>query len=181
MFISAIIPCSEPFRLELLKKEYLKQMKQRRNPSSAECPKCNSNETNSFEMVYQTGTSSGVGVGVGVGAGGKVMLGVGASTNKTLLAKKVAPPAKPTKTPFWIIGYFVFSLLSSLPIVFLWNSLGFWSFAIGFLLGGGGFVAILLLGDRVITKETSEYESNFRKWKLNWMCLKCGKEFRKVG
>src|SRR4051794_25703211 len=56
------------------------------------CPKCESEQTQSFEMANKAGTSSGRVVGVGMNMEGDVGVARGFSTQRTEIAKLTAPP-----------------------------------------------------------------------------------------
>ena len=65
------------------------------------CPRCHSEEIQSFPMVYENGTTTSHGYSRGIGtglAGGKIGVGFGTSaihtTNLTLAAQKAAPPVE---------------------------------------------------------------------------------------
>lgn len=90
--------------------------KRTRKPAATTCPKCNSDDTRSFEMVNSEGTSTGT------FAAGSYTFGVGATLTKgqtssqSVLASKTQPPEKPSMQfgamLAILFGSFIFSMIA---------------------------------------------------------------------
>ena len=73
-----------------------------------ECPYCQSENIQSYNIAYASGFSnvSGVTTGVGVGMSGRVGVGVGntVGTQQTVLSMMATPPKKKSTTSLFIMG-----------------------------------------------------------------------------
>jgi hypothetical protein len=152
------------------------------------CPKCNSSNTQSFEMAYQAGTTSGhvqvtsysEGGGLGV-TGGKVR-------NQSLLAAKVAPPNPPEgEVTTGFISFLVAAVMASVASFVLYLAVALFGYdIIGKLVGV--FSAIVftiwwtfLIGNNTFSNRKireEQYNSAMRQWKQGWICLRCGKDWQ---
>lgn len=78
------------------------------------CPRCGSENTQKFAMVYANGAAMMHGTGVGVGLGVKSGLGVGGggfnAASSSVLAQMCAPPT-PMKVVMPTIGIFIATML----------------------------------------------------------------------
>jgi hypothetical protein len=129
------------------------------------CPKCQSENTQTYRIAYASGTSSGTGYISG-----------GYSTNtssQTPLAELCAPPIK--KTAGWLIvllGIFLaYTLASVVGIPFKSGTITF-AFFIGFL-----FAIKFGYSKTIGAKNSSTYNDAFDYWSKRWICLKCGTSF----
>lgn len=140
-----------------------------------QCTRCNSDNLQTLQVIYEHGTQQiktkgrTHGSAVGFGSGG---MGVGfgsATTNTTgtsqsLMAKKAAPPAKKQiGLPIVLIIIGLFAIIGgSGPFP-----------TVGFvLLGIGGF---LFWKYSQYNKQT--YPSLLSEWQNSWLCNKCGNIF----
>lgn len=131
-----------------------------------QCTKCNSDNTQRLEVVYENGTqnintqshSAGAGIGGSFGIGGVTTKTSG--TSQTVLGERAAPPMK--KSYKWpvismIVGYF---LLSS----------GGGILAVGALLiATGGYFAYV-----AAKYNKSDWPALYQHWQECWLCNKCG-------
>jgi hypothetical protein len=121
------------------------------------CPNCQSENIQSFQMVYEGGTSSNIsqtsGLGVGM-SGGRLGVGVGGattrSTSMTLIAQKVAPPMK-KNVPLWLWLVAVFFIPLLLLPIFLQTKYSRWNKQV--------------------------WPQLYVAWENSWLCHKCGHSF----
>lgn len=155
---------------------------------STSCPKCKSEDTQSFQMAYQTGTSKGrINAGTYSEGGGFGMAG-GAVSTQTMLAGKLKPPAN-AETFMWgivavvvIVVMFLVTLGGTLvtEMVFTGTSplIAFLcSAGLGILAGVGVLFVLSKTEGPKIEKIRNEYEKAMHKWSHSWICLRCGKEW----
>lgn len=152
-----------------------------RNPASTTCPKCGSEDTRSFEMVYTEGTSTGT------FAAGSYTLGVGATltkgqtTNQSILASRTQPPIKPTISLGLIVVAFVFSFIIAM---ILFSLLPNFSGELKFLVFLGviaGLMALVYFLERKRQQpRVEQYEKDIAVWRRSWICLRCGHAWRRV-
>jgi hypothetical protein len=134
------------------------------------CPKCNSDNTQRLEVVFDHGTQdiNTKSNTVGVGFGGR--LGVAGATTKTtgksqsVLAQKAAPPSK--KRYKWavilvIAGYFPLTAIANKD--FTTGAIGIAIIALGCYLGYSAFQF-----------NSKKYPSLYQYWLDSWLCNKCG-------
>lgn len=131
-----------------------------------QCTKCNSENTQRLEVVYEGGTqnisttshSAGAGIGGGFGIGGVTTSTSG--TSRTTLANKAAPPEK--QKYLWAIIIMIVGL-------FFFNG-GFGAKLFGLLLvGGGGYCTY-----KAIQFNAQKWPSLYQYWENSWLCHKCG-------
>jgi hypothetical protein len=127
------------------------------------CPKCSSDNTQTLQVVYESGTQdfnarshTGGLFGLrGIGIGGAITSTTGSSSSK--FAQRAAPPAK--KRRRWaILGILV-------GLLFLGNS---YPLALT-LLGGCGYWLWAIL-----KFNKSEWPELHAAWSASWICHKCG-------
>jgi hypothetical protein len=128
------------------------------------CPKCTSDQTQTFKMAYVTGSASSQSDAPGVS---------GNVNSQTSLAKLCAPPDDASISGFTLI---LFLLLSA----FLTYSLAEESDEL--LQAGLEFllylVILLVIRYFLYSKWANKtYIEEIGKWSKKWICLKCGAEF----
>ena len=135
-----------------------------------QCPKCNSDNTQRLEQIYESGTqqirttSNTVGGGGGFGGGGAFGGGGVTTTSgiqQTGSAKKAAPPAKKSYA-----GPIILSVIS-FPVIFDPSAT--------YIVVAGGFMVFAYW----LWKRASDYNTNVwpglkKIWLDSWMCNKCG-------
>lgn len=128
------------------------------------CEKCNSDNTQRLQVVFESGTSAinthsntvGAGFGGAFGIGGATTKTTG--TSQTVLGGKAAPPLK--KPYKWA----VISLL-----------VGFVFFiADGKVLGGILMAAGAIFVYAAATYNKNQWPSLYKHWQDCWLCHKCG-------
>ena len=143
------------------------------------CPKCNSDQIQTFRMAFEGGTSTGVshttGVGVGVGSGGGLGLGIGGakttSTNMSLTAQKVAPPEKMSLK--WMLGIAIFGFLAIYSSSDVRGSNKFVMILFGLgALGFGSYKAY-----QIFQWNRQKHPELMAQWERSWLCHKCGNTF----
>ena len=141
---------------------------------STACPKCACADTQSYEMAYQTGTSSGrintlsYNADVGfIGTGGTV-------TNRTMLASQVSPPVASDETVEILVGFVLSIILLTITSIFLFSVIGVLGFPLGFVIIGGLVFGLYKLTKPTRQKNKLNYEQNIAKWSRSWICLRCG-------
>lgn len=141
-----------------------------------QCTRCNSDNVQRLEVVYEQGTQNikttgrTTGSGVGFGNGG-IGVGLGSATTTTtgtsqsLMAKKAAPPTKkPIAVPIVLIIIGLISLMMT--------GAGFFILAGIALIGLGGFLFWKYSQYNKLT-----YPPLFATWQSSWLCNKCGTIF----
>ena len=117
------------------------------------CPKCNSDQIQTFRMAFETGTSTDVSHTIGGGAaGGNLGGGVAATSGLRMsaLAQQVMPPQKQTVgCGLWVASIFFF------PIFF--------------------YAVYKTIQASKWNKEV--YPKLYEEWENSWICLKCGNAF----
>ena len=134
------------------------------------CPKCESDHIQLFSMAFQSGTSTSTSTttGMGFGSGGLGAFGaVSESSNVTLLAQTVAPPAK-RATNLWgimlILGTMMLAAgLQNIPVLIM-----------GVLLIAVGFHFFR----SAVKWNKEEYPRLLAQWESSWICHKCGNTFK---
>lgn len=140
------------------------------------CPKCQSENTQRLEVVYENGTtnidthSKTVGGGLaGSSLGGAAAYTNTTGTSQTRMAEKASPPAK--KNTAQAVGAAIgFSFPAYL---FLSDGSFMW----------GGIFLLLIAGSIWLAKEWIAYNSNvwpslYDNWSKSWICHKCGNIFQ---
>lgn len=135
---------------------------------STVCPKCSSNDTQSYPMAYQAGTSFGkiktASYTFNVGAtvtGGKI-------SNQTILASKLNPPSQSFQGGllslffFVFVGFIVYAIFS--PILYI----------LGIVLGFGAFVFCVCCVCYLINTSQKPNQVEISQWGKSWICLRCG-------
>jgi len=141
------------------------------------CPKCNSENTQSLATAYEAGmshtSSSTKGVGIGLGAGG-VAVGVGGASTagvaQTLTSQRASPPQK--KAYFKpLMGILVVGLIIMVIGGMIWQPLAllgqfFW-------IVGSGIYAY-----RAYQFNSTTWPGLFEDWKHTFICHRCSHAFR---
>lgn len=133
------------------------------------CPKCDSENTQRLQVVFQNGTqnisTTSRSTGIGIGSNGSLAMGLGSSKTsgqaQSILAQQVAPP--PKKSLKWpVIGGIV-----GLLVLFIGT-------VVHFLMG----IAILGLSGYFIYQRSlfnsKEWPALYQHWSNSWICNKCG-------
>lgn len=143
-----------------------------------ECPYCQSDNIQSYNIAYASGFSnvSGITTGVGVGMGGRVGVGVGntVGTQQTVLSMMAEPPKKKSTTSLFIKGSL--GIYFGLGLVLLVSGLSKnnWSLLLYVVA-----YAILIYAIHRRTVWNREVYPNLRKdWEHTYICLRCGNRFR---
>lgn len=127
------------------------------NNASFNCPRCISQNTNSFEMIYQSGTNK-------------------QTNTQSILAEKVAPLPEPAIS----LGEFLGSLIGSFGIVAVLVNLsaGYLEKSTRYQIGLFLFLIIatvyIIFRKLKIKKKVEIWSTEMRHWRSSWMCLKCG-------
>ncbi len=147
------------------------------NPLNKQCSNCNSDNTQSFQMVYAQGTSSGNFSGLSYNGDNVGMVG-GKSTNQSVLASKIAPPNKPYFRLITIVFLSIFFfILTSIILKFVIDSLLTRSLiaVISTIL----FAALTTKYESIkLAKEQNIYTRELSEWQKSWLCLRCGSMWR---
>ena len=112
------------------------------NPAATTCPKCGSDDTRSFEMVYTEGTSTGT------FAAGSYTVGVGATLtkghtiNQSMLASRTRPPVEPSMSLGLMAAAFIVSFIIA---IILFSLLPVFSGMLKFLSFLGVIVGLMML------------------------------------
>lgn len=158
------------------------------------CSRCHSDDTSSYEMIYQSGTNTGRFSSVSYNYNVGLISTGGKSKSQSLLAQQVTPPKMPSSTG---CGKFVlvFLLLMIAATIFLTFTIS------GFVLGGKAFgdfngtvivggIAAILGGSLAFVflkyfsnqldkqnnpkEQKANWQKEYAKWQNSWLCLKCG-------
>lgn len=138
---------------------------------SFDCPQCRSNQTSSFQMIYQGGTSTGTHKSISYGANVGIIGTGGKSSSQSLLAQQVAPPPMPKLTNSdkffavccFLVGTAIFNALIS-------NQIPLFGFVFGLALAGG----FLFFKSEQIAVKRNLWKQTIQQWQNSWMCLRCG-------
>ena len=131
-----------------------------------QCTKCNSENTQRLEVVFEHGTqnisttshSAGAGIGGSFGVGGVRTSTSG--TQQSTLAGKAAPPAKQK---------FMWAIIVAIVGFFFLNG-GMEAKAFGALLiAAGGYFTYA-----AIQFNSQKWPGLYQYWKDSWLCNKCG-------
>ena len=143
------------------------------------CPSCASDNTQRFEVVYESGTHfnqsrsgmSGLGVGVG-GRGLGVGVGMGSSSTKgvsrSLQAERTAPPEKTN------IGKVVIGAIAGAALFLIFRDGLFADIGVAMALGYGVYGAAALYNNSKV------YPDRLATWQRSWMCHRCGATFEQL-
>jgi hypothetical protein len=129
-----------------------------------QCNKCNSDNTQRLEVIFQDGTQNINTKSTTIGGFGSRSLGIGGATTSTrgtsttILAQKASPPRKAS------LGLPILAIISG--FIFLGNSLPIW----GILMLGVGFY----FGYKAIQFNSNKWPKLHQHWQDSWMCHKCG-------
>lgn len=142
---------------------------------SINCPRCHSDYTNSFQVIYTGGNSTDsfktLSYSLNTGA-----LGTGwYSGQPTLLVRRASPPIKPEKNASEIIAALLFGTLVAIIFNILISPIGPTLAPILSLVAGVVVFAVIV---RVSIDKHNEKEKKWKQdianWQRAWMCLKCG-------
>lgn len=154
---------------------------------SYDCPQCGSQQTATFEMIYQQGTQSGNLSGSGFSVGGDVGIINGQFNSQTALAERLSPPQEPKITSGTIVASIVAAFLASGLITFLiagfirktgisvdQNTIGLNLIFLYILL-----IPILAalgcrLHKRSLRRFMPRYLERLREWQNGLICRRCG-------
>lgn len=167
----------------------------RQKQISTSCPDCASSDTQSFQMAYQTGTSSGnlsvatYNPHTGFGVGG------GKTSNQTILANQVRPPVAPSNSgcanvlAFCLLFLMVFSISWTLPVIIVGKIASVSApNASGMITGAAAIlfivpaVVVAIYAYSYLQKGSAEnekryladYQNEIARWSKSWICLRCG-------
>jgi hypothetical protein len=132
-----------------------------------QCTKCNSENTQRLEVVFEHGTqnisttshSAGAGIGGSFGIGGVRTSTSG--TSQSTLAGKASPPAKKSLKAGVILVIIGLVLLNA-------NSVGMKIFGL-FGIAGGGYLIY-----SAVTYNSNVWPGLYKYWRESWLCNKCG-------
>ncbi len=131
-----------------------------------QCTKCNSDNTQRLEVVYENGTqnintsshSVGAGIGGSFGIGGVTTKTSGVS--QTMVGEKATPPMK--KSYKWAV-------ISMIAGYFLLSSGGVMLAAGVLLIAAGGYFAYV-----AANYNKTDWPALYQHWQECWLCHKCG-------
>ena len=143
-----------------------------------ECPYCQSENIQSYNIAYASGFSnvSGVTTGVGVGMSGRVGVGVGntVGTQQTVLSMMATPPKKKSTTSLFIMG--TLGIYFGLGLVLLVSGLSKSNWSL--LLYIGAYAILIYAIHRRTVWNRTVYPQLWRDWERTYICLRCGNKFR---
>lgn len=139
-----------------------------------DCPKCNSNNTASFPMVYKSESRS---------ASGSVGVLPSHINSQSLLAAQLSPPAMPE--PNAASGFLLLFVVALCFIFFTGISA-----AVNPSLTAGGAVVGLVVGvlaavpvhryfEKARKEKMKSWQKAFDVWSASWVCLRCGERWIK--
>lgn len=143
-----------------------------------ECPYCQSENIQSYNIAYASGFSdvSGVTTGVGVGMSGRVGVGVGntVGTQQTVLSMMATPPKKKSTTSLFIMG--TLGIYFGLGLVLLVSGLSKSNWSL--LLYIGAYAILIYAIHRRTVWNRTVYPQLRRDWERTYSCLRFGNKFR---
>ena len=135
------------------------------------CPRCKSDNIQSFPMAFQNGISNMNSVSVGAGFAGK--FGVGTAINRgiqqTQISKITAPPAK-KRYLFKSLGCLLALCLVQLVIGGIFGSI------LGWVVFAAGIYYFIYQGAYLWNRD--KYPQLMEQWQHSYICMKCGNIFR---
>ena len=138
------------------------------------CPKCNSEQITSCEMVWNSGTFNEKHETVGWSPGTGVLLAQTTGVSRSLLADKIRPPAQPKGTNGCLIifvGAVAYAIVGALMSI---NGGGSRflpiAIAVGIIVG----VSFLIYTRMKLYENLQKYGELLRIWKNTFMCQRCG-------
>ena len=157
----------------------------------ASCPRYHSENTQSFEMVYSSGTSKGsvAALSFDVDSGSVISTG-GAVSRQSNLAASVAPPLPPPMGANQIIVKGLIACLTALVVgLMAWWATGYFLSAdVATFIGVGLAIVIVIAGiawggyiESVRhTKNMEEFKRvKLADWRRSWICLRCGHRWKR--
>jgi hypothetical protein len=149
----------------------LKAQKSGKQKLSTACPRCDSENTQSFQMAYQTGTSKLLMIGISEGGG----LGLGGGKNQSALAKSVKPPEPPSSVgesiALIILLVVGFNILGAALMLLIDPFIGIFV-AVALTIAVAIFGAIKSRSGK--DKGQRQFHLATDRWRRSWICLKCG-------
>lgn len=144
------------------------------------CPRCHSDNTASFPMIYQGGTTTGNFSALSYGTNAGVIGTGGKTKSQSLLAQQTAPPQKQNNgclhafiTVLILFGsMFVFTLVMT-ALVGESSLTGLLAFIFGMV--ATIFYAVHI--NRNSKAENKVWREQIAQWEKSWMCLKCGNKW----
>jgi transposase-like protein/predicted nucleic-acid-binding Zn-ribbon protein len=147
---------------------------------NAVCPKCQSTEWKSAQLVHREGIGSfnlkSSTSGVAITNGGTVAAGVASTTTsgvqQSWLSQLTAPPAAPGSALSYLVTGIVTGLVALVLLTGAYNLSSF----ILFYIGLGLLSTALLATSKFLThsKDKNVYESQLKKYELTKLCTRCG-------
>lgn len=131
-----------------------------------QCPKCNSDNTQRLEVIFEGGTQDTSGSSTTVGGAHGGAFGVGGAVTSTTsqtqsrLAKKAAPPPKQTYSGAFFTALFGGLLALGSGMVFI---------------TGCAFIALgVRIGYKGFKYNADDWPKVYQHWSESWFCNKCG-------
>jgi hypothetical protein len=160
----------------------------RRGRARLECPRCASPNVQSFEVIYEMGTSDMGSNSVGFAPGVGMVFGATSGTQRTRAALNASPPARrdltgPVLAIILGVGIVLFAGLVILTGLGSGDRRGdslaqvFSCFLFVLLVGIGILIAGISSAKSVNKWNTFEYPRLRETWLRSFRCLKCGHEF----
>jgi len=151
---------------------------------STVCPKCNSEDTQSFQMAYKTGTTSGV-IGMGTYSDGGLGVTRGTVKSQSDLARSLKPPTNPAPNVVIVlcvlvsaaILFLAFLVITFIPFAVASSSVIWWTVGISFA------APLIAIGVSYMTWQSRRAElraaevafrTAMHSWSHSWICLRCG-------
>ena len=133
-----------------------------------ECPYCQSENIQSYNIAYASGFSNVSGVTTGVGVGNTV------GTQQTVLSMMATPPKKKSTTSLFIMG--TLGIYFGLGLVLLVSGLSKSNWSL--LLYIGAYAILIYAIHRRTVWNRTVYPQLRRDWERTYICLRCGNKFR---
>jgi hypothetical protein len=137
------------------------------------CTRCESDNVQRFEVIYETGTSQISTSSKTVGGGHGGQLGVGGAytttsgTSTTMIASKASPPEKK--------DLFIYIVLCLIGLLVIFNA----KFFSGIFFLGLIMLAIFgLIVNANFKYNEQVFPGEYENWRHMWNCNKCGHTFR---
>ena len=139
------------------------------------CQRCGSDNTSSFQMIYQSGTQSGNFKALSYGLGTGAIGAAGKTNSQSLLSQQTTPPPMPKLTG----SDFIFACIAGIALIVLTQTfldvIGYDALPIltiiCFIVG---FSGLYFFRNEYIKKKKVIWKGDMQKWRNSWMCLKCG-------
>lgn len=143
------------------------------------CPKCGSGDTQSVQILIESGTSRGTSRGAGMSYSPGTGVGSHTTTTRTTLKTDLANKYTPGARPSQKIGYLIFGSIFALFLLFslLGGDGQIGGFGFLWLFLSGFFFLMFVTGKKERMKRIAIWEERVEYLSRAWFCHRCGSDW----